>query len=263
VIDLHTHVLPGLDDGPADMAGALALAQLAKTTGVRTLVATPHIRDDHHFPLDAIPRRTSELNSALAAAGVDAEVLSGGEVAISKAPELTDAELAALCLGSGPYLLVESPYTHAPELLENALFDLLGRGFQPILAHPERSPSFLSDFVRLARIVEHGVLCSVTAHSMAGGFGHAVRRFTAHLFAEGVVHNVASDAHDGIRRPPGLRHGFEELDSELPGLAEQVSWFTDEAPAAILSGRELPEAPTPVRPVSMGWRRMLKRAGLR
>jgi len=259
VIDLHSHVLPGLDDGPSAIEGSLVLARLAVERGTRTMVATPHIRDDHPFPLAQIGERARALRSALSEAEIDLKIETGGEVAISKAGELTDEALVSLCLGSGPFVLVESPYTFAPQLLEAVLFDLQARGFRPILAHPERSPSFLSDPARLARICEGGVLCSVTALSMTGGFGETVRRFSARLFADGLVHGVASDAHDGHRRPPGLAAGFEQLDAELPGLAQQASWFTVEAPRAILAGKELPTAPRPAAEAPRGLRRLLGR----
>jgi protein-tyrosine phosphatase len=240
------------------MKGALALAQAAGRAGTQVLVATPHVRDDHSFPLSAIEERVGETNAALEEAGIDVQVVAGAEVAITKMTELDDNALRSLCLGSGRYLLVESPYTYAPELLEAVLFDLQERGFRPILAHPERSPSFLSDFVRLERIVDRGVLCSVTALSMSGGFGTPIQRFTSRLFAEGLVHDVASDAHDTRRRPPGLGEGFERLDAELPGLADQARWFTVEAPQAILAGQELPPPPEPLAPPEKGLRRLLR-----
>lgn len=247
MIDLHSHVLPGLDDGPPDMEGSLALARVASDRGTRTMAATPHIRDDHPFGLEEIPERARAVNSALSAAGIELEVVTGGELAISKAMELTNEELVGLCLGSSRYLLVESPYTHAPELLEKVLFSLQSRGFRPILAHPERSPSFLSDIERLRLIVQHEILCSVTALSMAGGFGQLVRRFCVQLFTEGLVHDVASDCHGAQDRAPGLMEGFERLDAELPGIAEQADWFTVQAPHAILADTELPPRPPPLR----------------
>jgi protein-tyrosine phosphatase len=240
------------------MEGSLALARAARRAGTGTLVATPHVRDDYPFPLGAIDERVDETNAALDRAGVDVRVERGAEVAITKVTEFDDDELRSLCLGSGTYLLVESPYTYAPELLEKVLFDLQARGFRPILAHPERSPSFLSDFVRLARIVDKGVLCSVTALSMSGGFGDAIQSFTSRLFTEGLVHDVASDAHDTSRRPPGLGNGFERLEKELPGLTDQVRWYTVEAPQAILAGSELPPPPEPLAPPEKGLRRLLK-----
>jgi protein-tyrosine phosphatase len=235
------------------------LARALQEAGTRTVAATPHIREDHPFPLELIGPRVDDLNRLLADRGVEVEVVAGAEVALSKLTELDDETLRQLCLREGPYLLVESPYTYAPDLLEKVVSDLQGRGFRPMLAHPERSPSFLEDPRRLRRLVESDVLCSVTAASMAGTFGGAVRRFTLELFRGGLVHNVASDAHDPTHRSPNLRHGFERLDADLPGLADQAGWFTVDAPAAILAGADLPPPPAPPESLRKGWRRLLGR----
>jgi protein-tyrosine phosphatase len=258
VIDLHSHILPGLDDGPADVEGSLALARAAVQSGTTVIAATPHIRQDFPFPIEAVAEGTEQLNGLLAEEGLDLRVVAGGEVAITKVAELSDEELRVLCLGEGPYLLVESPYTHAPQLVEALLAELQSRGFRPILAHPERSPTFLTDFIRLQRLVEAGVLCSVTALSMAGWFGTPARRFSAAMFAAGLVHDVASDAHDEQIRPPGLLAGFERLEDDMPGLAAQSQWFTREVPQAVLTGSSLPPHPEPVSPAPQGWRRLLR-----
>jgi len=121
------------------------------------VVATPHIREDHPFPLDLIPERHNDLQEALRDAGIEVEILTGGEVALSKLPDLDDEQLAALCLGEGRSLLVESPYTQASSLVEPALFHLRSRGFRPVLAHPERSVAFLRDRARLEALTEQGV----------------------------------------------------------------------------------------------------------
>jgi protein-tyrosine phosphatase len=258
VIDLHCHILPGVDDGAATVEDSLEIARAAVGAGVHTIVATPHIRND--YPLDPaeIPARTDALGDELRAAEVDLRVLPGGEVALTSAPDLDDETLARLTLGgNGLYLLVESPYTPATDMLEAELFGLQVRGFRPILAHPERSPSFLADRARLAQLVERGMLCSITGASMTGRFGRRVRAFTVELFEAGLVHNVASDAHDAINRHPRLDSSFRSLDGELPGLADQAAWYTHAAPAAVLAGADLPERPQP--PGRGGLRRRFRR----
>jgi protein-tyrosine phosphatase len=229
------------------MEETLAMAGVAAAAGIRTIVATPHIRDDYPFDLSTLVERVAEVNGALTAGGIGVEVVPGGEVSVPKSGEMSDDSLRAVALGGGPYLLVESPYTTATDMLENALFSLQVRGFRPVLAHPERSPSFLADIDRLGRIVERGVLCSVTAASMRGRFGKTVRAFTRDMFRAGLVHDVASDAHDPEQRRPELLSGFEALDGDLRGLAEQAAWYTEAAPAAMLAGAELPERPEPPR----------------
>jgi protein-tyrosine phosphatase len=254
VIDLHCHLLPGLDDGPATLDESIALARVACTAGIEATVATPHIREDYPFDPAMIAVRARELEQALAEAGIGLRVIEGAEVAISRVRDLTNETLRALCLGDGAYMLVESPYTHATTILEETIFDLQVQGFRPVLAHPERCPSFQEDPDRLARLVERGVLCSVTAASMLGTFGGTVRRFTSQLFSKRLVHNVASDAHDPVRRSIDLRGGFDALEREMPGLVEQAQWFTADVPEAIVHGRELSPMPAPSRSRRKGWR---------
>jgi protein-tyrosine phosphatase len=254
VIDLHCHILPGLDDGPPDLDSSVALARLAAADGTRTIVATPHVREDYPFAIEEIAKRTDDLNRRLADEAVPLTVRAGAEVAISRLSELDDATLSRVCLAEANAMLVESPYQQATDTLEDALFNLQLRGFKPVLAHPERSPSFMSSPDRLEKLVERGMLCSVTSASMAGRFGRTVQRFTRTLFERGLVHDVASDAHDLRRRAPGLTAGFRLLDREVPGLLGQIEWYTDAAPAAILSGHALPERPV-LEPAARRWLR--------
>lgn len=262
MVDLHTHILPGLDDGAATIEQSLEIARVAEAAGIDTIVATPHIRDDHAFPLELIEERLGTLRGALREAAIAVRVVRGGEVSLAKVTELDDETLASLCIGEGRYLLVESPYTQAPSLLETALFDLQVRGFRPVLAHPERSLTFLHDRGRLERLVERGVVCSVTAMSLTGAFGTSIRAYTMRLLAAGLVHNIASDAHDATRRAPGFQRALAELHSELDGTSAGAGWFTEETGRAIVEGRDLPGGPPTLIPRPTGWRRMKERVGL-
>jgi protein-tyrosine phosphatase len=247
VIDLHCHILPGLDDGPVSLDQSLAMARAAQDEGILTSVATPHVRDDYPFELREIAVRTGELRRSLAEARIELRLTTGAEIALSKLPELDRETLGELCLGAGDYVLVESPYTYATDSLENMLFDLQLVGLHPILAHPERCPSFLTDIDRLTRLVDRGALCSITSASMAGRFGQVIQGFTVAMLTGGLVHNVASDAHDHSYRAPTLRAGFERLETQLPGILDQAVWFTSEVPEAILAGHELPAPPPRLR----------------
>jgi protein-tyrosine phosphatase len=245
LVDLHSHILPGVDDGAPDMETSIAMARTAVADGIRIMVATPHVSFEYELdPMD-VGRRVGELNLALARRELPLAVLPGGEIALTRLSALEPGELRMLSLGAGPYLLVETPYAGAAPFLEDVVFDLELRGFRTILAHPERCAMFENDRDRLARLVERGVICSVNAGSMAGQFGRRVRDFAVHLFRAGLVHSVASDAHDDEVRRAQVRWGFDRLDSELPGLAEQAEWFTQTAPNAIVSGGRLPAAPEP------------------
>ena len=248
LVDLHSHILPGVDDGAPDLDTSVAMARTAAADGITMMVATPHVSFEYELdPMD-VGRRVGELNLALSRAEVPLAVLPGGEIALTRVTALEPEALRMLSLGAGPYLLVETPYAGGAPFLEEVLFDLDLRGFRTILAHPERCVMFQQDQERLARLVERGVLCSVNSGSMAGQFGRRVRDFTVHLFRDGLVHNVASDAHDDDVRRALLRFGFERLDEELPGIADQAGWFTHDAPSAIVAGGRLPEAPEPPAP---------------
>ena len=243
MIDIHCHILPGLDDGPATLEESLALARAAAEGGTETIVATPHIRGDHPFdPAEVVPA-TARLNEALDRERIPLRVLPGGELSISRAAELDRETLASAALDGGPYILVESPYTHLGGLLEETLFDLQVQGFHPVLAHPERSPSFQKDSRRLIELVRKGILCSVTAGSVTGRFGKSVRQVTLDLIRGGVAHNVASDAHDLRSRHPALQPALTEIESRLMRIPGYGSWLTGEVPRAILSGRGVPPRP--------------------
>ena len=243
MIDLHSHILPGLDDGPRTLEGSLELARSAVEAGTRTILATPHINTDETIDARRVAAGLAVLRPALADAEIPLEVLPGGEIAIWRLADLDNDELRALALAGGPYLLIESPFSPVAGDFEPMVLDLHMRGFRVLLAHPERSPAFQRDPARLERLVDAGVIAQLTATSMSGEFGNTVRRFSASLLAQGLVHVVASDAHDAVRRRPGLTAGFAALEGELPGLGEQREWMTEAVPRAILEGETLPPRP--------------------
>ncbi len=264
MIDLHTHVLPGIDDGPPTLEGSLELARLAAAAGTRTLVATPHVSWSHRNDAATIATRVAALNERLAAeevltaAGSVLEVRAGAEIALTLAPELQDAELHALGLGGGPWLLVEPPFTPVAPNLDALLLELQHRGHRIVLAHPERCPAFQRDPPLLRRLVRAGMLTSITAGSLGGRFGKEARRLALALAHEGLLHNVASDTHDAVNRTPEIA---PELESA--GLAPLAHWLTVAVPTAILDGdSEIPPAPPalPQEPqrTPRGWWRSLR-----
>ena len=170
-------------------------------------------------------------------------MLPGAEVGWASAPDLDDRLLSKLSLGSGRYVLLESPYGRQPVDVEATIAGLAERGYGVILAHPERCPLFQRDPERLRADRRGGTLCSITAGSMFGRFGETVRPFTVEMLRRGLVHDVASDAHDHIHRPPGLTAGFAAIEEELPGIAAHAAWFTVTSPVAILAGNPLPRRP--------------------
>jgi protein-tyrosine phosphatase len=256
VIDLHCHVVPGIDDGPATMDEAVALARRQAELGVTTIVATPHVGYD--WPDNDAARiaaGVAETNAALAAAGVAVEVVAGAEVALSRAVDLDDAELAALRLGGGPWLLLEPPHGPSAAGVEQAIVSLAHRGHRLVIAHPERCPAMLADPPMVERLVAGGALCSVTASALTGRFGRPGARMARDLVARGLAHDVSSDAHGvGPRRPPGMREHVEQA-----GFGTLADWLCRDVPAAIVAGGPVPARP-PVAPPARGLARLLRRA---
>jgi protein-tyrosine phosphatase len=244
VIDLHCHVLPGIDDGPATIAGSLALARAAAAAGTSVLVATPHISWRYRNDAQTITQLVAEVNRSLAVEqvttpdGAALEIRPGAEIALTQIIDIEPAELAQLGLGGGEWLLVEPPFTPVATGLDTILLDFIDRGHRIVLAHPERCPAFQHRPDMLAMLVDAGVLTSITAGSLVGQFGGEARRCALELAQAGLLHNVASDAHDDVHRPPGIAAKLE-----LTGFAPLANWLTRAVPSAILDGGEIPPRP--------------------
>jgi protein-tyrosine phosphatase len=253
VIDLHCHALPGIDDGPGDMDDAIELARVAAAAGTRTLVATPHIDHSWFIQPTTLAGRVAELETALAAAGVEISVRTGGEIALTRLGDLEEDELDALALGPGRHLLLEAPLTIGAGDFEAIVLSTHGRGRPVVLAHPERCPALLRRPERMEPLIDAGVLMQVTAGSVAGQFGNTIQRTALRWLSEGWVHVIASDAHDAYRRPPDLLGPIERADRDLPGLIDLAPWLTEAVPGAILEGTAVPAPPELPKPVERSW----------
>ena len=259
MIDVHTHVLPGIDDGPAAMDGSLELGRAAAAAGTTTLVATPHVTWD-------IPNTAADVSAGVAAAqrafdeaGIPIRIRTGGELAISRAAELPEDELHGLRLGGGEWLLAECPLSPVAAGFETILLHLQSRGHRILLAHPERCPTLQRSPDKLRDLLAAGMLTQITAGSLTGQFGSTVRGFTLDLLEAGMVHVVASDTHDALRRPPGMTTGLQAGEEDLPGLLDHTGWLTEEVPRAILEGGPVPPRPGP--PPARRKRGLFRRGG--
>lgn len=247
MIDLHTHILPGLDDGAETLEEAVDLCREAWRSGVRQIVATPHVRDDYPTTRAQIDDGLAALRRALADRGIPLTLHAGAELDVRRAASMSHDDLMRLTIGArGRYMLVEVPYSGSSQLLEAFATTLVRRGIVPILAHPERSSAFGEEPSRLAPLVRSGCLVQLTAGSLVGEAGRKARRTALHLLDRGLVHLVASDVHGhGIARS-GMRRGVSRLDARL------AAYLTQEAPAAILAGE--PVGPPPARSGRRLWR---------
>lgn len=243
MIDLHSHVLPGIDDGTRSLDEACGLAELLLADGVHTLAATPHVREDYPTRPEAIERAVAALRRELEARGLQLELVTGAEVALDPAATLSYDSLVRYSYGGrGAYVLLEFPYTEWPLALQGVIHRLLGMGLTPVLAHPERNHAVQRNPQRLQELVSTGALVQVTSSSLLGTFGSGSRRCALQLVRSGTVHLLASDAHGAVGRDVRLSRAAGVLDD--PELGE---WLTLRVPAAILAGEGLPERP-PTRP---------------
>lgn len=235
---MHSHVLPGIDDGPGTIEGSIALARAAAAAGTSTLLATPHVSLSYPNTAAVIAGLVERVNEELRGEGVELEVVAGAEIALSGLIDIAPEELGRLGLGGSSWLLVEPPFSPAATGVESILMELVSRGHRVLLAHPERCPAFHRNPEVLAALVRAGVLTSITAGSLVGRFGGEVRRFSLGMVREELVHNVASDAHNLTSRPPGIATELER--SGLEALAE---WLTEQVPGAILADERIPPRP--------------------
>jgi protein-tyrosine phosphatase len=238
VIDLHCHVLAGIDDGPRTIEDSLAVVHAAAANGTRTIVATPHVSRRYPNANATIAQLTADLNQRLTVEGVPLDIRPGAEIAMTRLLDLDPAQLWELGLGGGSWLLIEPPFTAVATGFDIAATNLMDRGHRIVIAHPERCPAFHNDPSTLTSLVRAGALTSITAGALVGRFGEPVRRFALHLAEEDMVHNVASDAHDHLKRSPSIS---TELDQA--GLGPLADWLTQAVPAAILDDDTIPPRP--------------------
>jgi protein-tyrosine phosphatase len=235
VIDLHCHILPGVDDGALDLADSVAMAGQADADGVRLVCATPHIRHDHDVRIAELPGRVAELNETLEVAGRRARVLLGAEVAETIVERLDDAELRALSLGGGGrWLLLEPRPGPLSDSLTATVDHLAARGLRCLVAHPERhlAPDLVE---RLVVLVRRGALVQATAAHVEEGPAAEGMLALAH---RGLIHVVASDAHSSHGgRPVRLSGALARL-AEVEPIAGHLDWVAHTAPRAIVAGED-------------------------
>ncbi len=238
MIDLHSHVLAGIDDGPATLAGSEAMLAAAAEAGIETMLATPHVSSRYRNDATTIAGAAAELEAVRDRGAARVEVLLGAEVAATRIAELDREQLGGLCLGDGPWMLFEPPFASVLTGLDAAVDELHSLGYRVLLAHPERCQGFRREPALLEALIDRGALGSVTSGSLVGRFGGEAKRMALAMLDAGLAHNVASDAHDAVQRPPSIAAEIEAC-----GWGELREWLTLQVPAAILAGGEIPRRP--------------------
>lgn len=238
MIDLHAHILPGVDDGPANWTTALELCRQLAGQGVSGVVATPHFLPGRYPEASLVLGLVQELNQRLSSLSCALTVYPGAEAyLVPELPRLVADGTVPTLNNAGRYLLVELPLEEIPSCTENVLFSLLLDGITPALAHPERNAKLQENPALLATLVERGTLVQVNAGSLAGEFGPRVQKFAGSLVRQGLVHFAGSDAHCPHKRPPIWPAAIARLE-KLAGR-EAVLALTLHNPKALLAGAEV------------------------
>lgn len=228
MIDIHTHILPGMDDGAQTMDDAIAMAKAAADEGITTIIATPHHQNGNYDnPKSSILALAAELNDELKQRGIALTVLPGQEVRLHG--DLLDGVVRheVMALADTPYILIEFPPDHVPRYAEQLLFDVQLKGLMPIIAHPERNAEIIENPDQLYQLIKHGAFAQLTASSITGHFGKKIKTFSFQLIEANLAHFIASDAHNLKTRPFRLRQAYSAIRKEYG--ANMVYYFQENA----------------------------------
>jgi protein-tyrosine phosphatase len=252
LIDLHTHILPGVDDGAESMADSLDMARVAVADGITLVVATPHRHHlAYHAPREDAQNRLEELRAALDEAGIPLQVRLGGEAQIAPDSAEQFKSGLALTINESRYLLLEWPFEHWPLYSDQAVFALQLLGIVPIMAHAERYRIVQRNHQQLDSLIERGLIIQINASSLTGSSGGEAKRTAERLITTGAAHLLASDAHSARSRSPILSLGRDRA-AELVGL-DRARAMVEDVPQQIVANRPI-DLPAPaVRPPRPFW----------
>ena len=210
MIDLHSHILPGIDDGAENVDMSIAMARASVANGVSVLACTPHILPGVYNNTGLqIRTAVAKLQQSLDELAIPLRLVAGADVHI--APSLVSAIRSGLVLTlhDSRYILIELPHHVAPPRADEFFFSMLAAGYVPIFTHPERLSWMHSSYDLLDRLVRSGVWVQITAGALIGSFGKRAQYLSEKMLADGFVHIIASDTHNTQRRPPVLGEAWE------------------------------------------------------
>ncbi|OHC08786.1 MAG: hypothetical protein A3K25_06375 [Planctomycetes bacterium RIFOXYB12_FULL_42_10] len=238
MIDIHTHILPAIDDGPTTMTESLEMCRIAVNDGIKKMIATPHVQNGM-YDLDAnkVLEKIHLLNQLVKQEGLDLVIFPGAEVHLSD--RLLDAEIlkesSILTLNGGrKYILLEFPFQWVPSGTEHVIFKLRSMGFTPILPHLERNFKIQRDPSMIRHFAEMGAILQVTAQSITGDFDAAPMKCALWMLKNNLVHVIASDAHSPAGRPPILTKALKVVSDKLG--EEAAKKMVLDHPGMILEG---------------------------
>lgn len=243
MIDLHCHILPGIDDGAKTMNDSINMAQLAVEEGITHILATPHHKNRNwNNEKQDVMKLVSQLQKEINNAGIELTIFPGQEVRIyGSIIEDIKADKILFIDEQKQYLLIEFPTSNIPTYTERLFYDLLSEGITPIIVHPERNREILEHPNRLKTLLDKGALAQLTAASYTGRFGKQIQKFSKQLVNADLVHFFASDAHNINNRSFHMKEAFLMLEEEFG--VDKVNYF--EQNAKDLVNGEILVAPTP------------------
>jgi len=252
MIDLHTHILPGWDDGANGQAEAERMIEMARQDGISRVVLTPHVyrpagRGSDSRTLKSRMRAFLKLCKAF-----EVDLYPGAEVYVH-ADMIQHIKDSRLTVNGSNYVFIEFPAGHLPAGVTNLIYRMMLSELIPIIGHPERNSVFAQAPETLYDLVRQGAIAQVTAQSLLGRFGKATRRAAEVFLRHGLVHLIASDAHDPEDRPPRLAEAVERA-AKIVGMPTAEAMVTS-VPEAILNNEQIPDLGEPAYPV--------KKSGLR
>lgn len=237
MIDLHCHILPGIDDGASDISKSLEMAQAAQEEGITAIVATPHHKNGkYNNEKESIELGVADLNKQIQQMGLNVTIYAGQEVRLY-GELLEDYENERLVtVNHSTHMLVEFPSSSIPAFAEQLLFDMQLKGITPIIVHPERNTAISEDPDKLYKLIKNGALSQVTAASVNGQFGKKVKALSMQLIEANLTHFIASDAHNTSSRGFGLAQAYNAIDSDY-------SAYFQENAEAVFSGGYIEKEP--------------------
>ncbi|MFD6506074.1 tyrosine-protein phosphatase [Bacillus sp. NPDC060175] len=238
MIDLHCHILPGIDDGAQTVTDSLAMAQKAVQEGIHTIVATPHHQNGKYKnERTSIIHQVKQLNDELQQNEIPLKILPGQEVRLY-GDLLEDYEASKIVTlnETNKYILIEFPSNHVPRYAEQLLYELRVKGMIPIIVHPERNAELIERPDKLYNLVSKGALTQVTAGSLLGKFGKKIKKFSLQLVEHNLTHMIASDAHNTTSRGFHLAESYELIGKEF-GM--NVLSDLKENPYLLISGKAI------------------------
>lgn len=257
MIDLHSHILPGIDDGSKSLEMSLEMARIAVADGIRVMACTPHIYPGLYMN-DAvgITAARDALQAALDEHGIALQLTTGADA------HLVPGLVKSLRAGEVPslngtrYVLLEPPHHVAPPRFAELVFDLVANGYVPVITHPERLTWIEEHFETFVALTRQGAWMQVTAGALTGVFGSRAKYWGERFLGEGLTHILATDAHSSGRRVPVLSEGLAVAEKLLG--ADEAQQLVQGRPAALMNDTPPSQvAPLPARTASMAWWRKL------